>query len=200
VHDAAVLAGAVAAALVRRILPAGATAHPNGAEATADPWRDSPHHRGEIHQATGVITASLHLPVGAAYARLSGHAFVTGTTMAVVAHDVVARRLLLPETPGEPHIAADPSRTGPSRRATDPIPPGGPYGCLAGFPTQTRPHRNHPRRRIDPDGPGRCAPGCPGSPPAGRLPCAATRGAGGPLPSRWSGNGPPAAVVHRVAR
>jgi hypothetical protein len=147
VHDAAVLAGAVAAALVRRILPAAATAHPDGAEATADPWRDSPHHRGEIHQATGVITASLHLPVGAAYARLSGHAFVTGTTMAVVAHDVVARRLLLPETPGEPHIAADPSRTGPSRRATDPIPPGGPYGCLAGFPTQTRPHRNHPRRR-----------------------------------------------------
>jgi hypothetical protein len=100
VHDAGVLAGAVAAALVSRILPAAATAHPDGAEATSDPWRDSPHHRGEIHQATGVISASLHLPVGAAYARLSGHAFVTGTTMAVVAHDVVARRLLLPEDPG----------------------------------------------------------------------------------------------------
>jgi hypothetical protein len=100
VQDAGVLAAAVAAALVRRILPSAAAAHPDGAETTSDPWRDSPHDRGEIHQATGVISASLHLPVGAAYARLSGHAFVTGTTMAVVAHDVVAHRLLLPEDPG----------------------------------------------------------------------------------------------------
>ena len=66
----------------------------------SDPWRGSPHDRAEIHRATGVIIAQLHLPVGAAYARLSGHAFVTGTTMAVAAHDVVAHRLLLPEDPG----------------------------------------------------------------------------------------------------
>jgi AmiR/NasT family two-component response regulator len=57
-------------------------------------WRDSAHNRREIHQATGIIVNQLAVPVGAAYARLSGHAFATSTTMAAVAHDVVTRGLL----------------------------------------------------------------------------------------------------------
>jgi len=93
-HDAHELADAVAAALLRLVLPAGTATEPNDPETI---WRDSPHNRREIHQATGIIVNQLHVPVDAAYSRLSGHAFATSTTMAVVAHDVVTRGLLLPQ-------------------------------------------------------------------------------------------------------
>jgi hypothetical protein len=96
-HDARVLADAVAVTLLCRILPAAAATQPDGAENTSDPWRDSSHDRREIHQATGIIVNQLDVPVGTAYARLSGHAFATSTTMAVVAHDVVTHGLHIPQ-------------------------------------------------------------------------------------------------------
>jgi hypothetical protein len=90
-HEAHELADAVAAALIRLVLPAGTATEPDNPETM---WRDSAHNRREIHQATGIIVNQLAVPVGAAYARLSGHAFATSTTMAAVAHDVVTRGLL----------------------------------------------------------------------------------------------------------
>jgi len=94
VHDAEALAGTVAKHLLRRILVAAAT---DGAApgSQSDPWQDSPHDRREIHQATGIVMNQLDLPVGAAFARLRGHAFATSSTMAEVAHDVVTRHLHL---------------------------------------------------------------------------------------------------------
>ena len=97
-HHACTLAEAVADALLRRIMANTAT-HPNKATPPSDPWRDSPRDRRQIHQATGIIVAQLHLPAPAAYARLRGHAFATDTTMAVVADDVVTHRLYLPQDP-----------------------------------------------------------------------------------------------------
>ncbi len=93
-YDAHELADAIAAALLWLVLPAGTATEPDDPETI---WRDSPHNRREIHQATGIIVNQLHVPVDVAYARLSGHAFATSTTMAVVAHDVVTHGLLLPQ-------------------------------------------------------------------------------------------------------
>ena len=42
-----------------------------------------------------MLMAQLDLPVGAAFARLRGHAFATGITVADAAAAVVARRLVL---------------------------------------------------------------------------------------------------------
>jgi hypothetical protein len=94
VRDAEALAGTVANHLLRRIL---ASAAQDGAAPGSpnDPWQDSPHDRREIHQATGIVMNQLDLPVGAAFARLRGHAFATDGTMAEVAHDVVTRHLHL---------------------------------------------------------------------------------------------------------
>jgi hypothetical protein len=94
VHDARSLAATVAKNLLRRIL---ASAGQDGASPGSrnDPWQDSPHDRREIHQATGIVMNQLALPVGAAFARLRGHAFATGGTMAEVAHDVVTQQLHL---------------------------------------------------------------------------------------------------------
>jgi hypothetical protein len=96
--DAEVLAATVARHLLRRILAAADDGTAPGSR--SDPWRDSPHDRHEIHQATGIIMNQLDLPVGAAFSRLRGHAFATGGTMAEVAHDVVGRQLRLVGDPG----------------------------------------------------------------------------------------------------
>ncbi|MET0865457.1 MAG: GAF and ANTAR domain-containing protein [Nakamurella sp.] len=92
-HDAQALANTVSTHLLRRILAAAGDG--GGPGAGTDPWQDSPHDRREIHQATGIIMNQLDLPVGAAFARLRGHAFAIGQTMAEVAHDVVTRHLQL---------------------------------------------------------------------------------------------------------
>ncbi|MEP6561646.1 MAG: GAF and ANTAR domain-containing protein [Nakamurella sp.] len=88
------LAGTVAKYLLRRILAAAADGGGDPSSPT-DPWQDSPHDRREIHQATGIVMNQLSLPVGAAFARLRGHAFAAGETMAEVAHDVITHQLLL---------------------------------------------------------------------------------------------------------
>lgn len=49
--------------------------------------------RREVHQATGMIIAQLEVSATAAFARLQGHAFVTGLPIEDIAHDVVLGRL-----------------------------------------------------------------------------------------------------------
>ena len=95
-HEAGVLAGAVAAELLNRVLSAEDVDLMGGANAgRPSPWRDHPQDRRAIHQATGMLMAQLDLPVGAAYARLRGHAFASGMTVADVAAAMVARTLIL---------------------------------------------------------------------------------------------------------
>ena len=95
-HDARALAGTVAAELLNRVLSAEDVDLMGGANAARpSPWRDHPQDRRAIHQATGMVMAQLDLPVGAAFARLRGHAFAAGVTVAEVAAAVVARSLML---------------------------------------------------------------------------------------------------------
>ena len=95
-HEAGVLAGAVAAELLHRVLSAEDVDLMGGANAARpSPWRDHPQDRRTIHQATGMLMTQLDLPVGVAFARLRGHAFATGVTVADAAAAVVARRLVL---------------------------------------------------------------------------------------------------------
>ncbi len=95
-HEAVVLASTVAAELLGRVLSAEDVDLMGGANAARpSPWRDHPQDRRAIHQATGMVMAQLDLPVGAAFARLRGHAFATGSTVADIAAAVVARALVL---------------------------------------------------------------------------------------------------------
>lgn len=95
-HDARVLAGMLAAELLNRVLSAEDVDLMGGANAgRPSPWRDHPQDRRAIHQATGMVMAQLDLPVGAAFARLRGHAFADGVTVAEIADAVVARTLWL---------------------------------------------------------------------------------------------------------
>lgn len=50
-------------------------------------------HRAEIHQAAGMVSVQLDVPVAEALARMRGHAFVHGRLLMDTALDVVARRL-----------------------------------------------------------------------------------------------------------
>lgn len=54
-----------------------------------------PPHWSEIHQATGMVSAQLEIPLDEAFVRLRAHAFVEGCPLREVARDVVARRLRL---------------------------------------------------------------------------------------------------------
>lgn len=52
-------------------------------------------HRAEIHQASGMVSVHLQIPVAEALMRIRAHAFSTSRSAAVVADDIVARRLRL---------------------------------------------------------------------------------------------------------
>jgi hypothetical protein len=56
-------------------------------------WDRSWGNRVEIHQATGMVAAQMHISATDALARLRGHAYSTGRLLPDVAADVVARRL-----------------------------------------------------------------------------------------------------------
>ena len=95
-RQAGILARAVAAELLNRVLSAEDVDLMGGANAARpSPWRDHPQDRRTIHQATGMLMAQLDLPVGAAFARLRGHAFAAGITVADAAAAVVSRSLVL---------------------------------------------------------------------------------------------------------
>jgi hypothetical protein len=52
-------------------------------------------HRAEVYQAQGMLQVQLGVPLEAAMARMRAYAFVNGRTLADVAADIVARRLIL---------------------------------------------------------------------------------------------------------
>ena len=54
-----------------------------------------PPHWAEVHQATGMVSAQLGVPVDEAFVRLRAYAFAAHRTLRDVARDVVARRLRL---------------------------------------------------------------------------------------------------------
>jgi hypothetical protein len=58
-----------------------------------------PPHWAEVHQATGMISAQLGVPVDEAFVRLRAHAFAQHRSLRDTARDVVARRLRLDATP-----------------------------------------------------------------------------------------------------
>jgi AmiR/NasT family two-component response regulator len=52
-----------------------------------------------IHQATGMVLVQLGVDAEAAFARLRGHAYVTGRRLGDVARDVVGRRIRFTRDP-----------------------------------------------------------------------------------------------------
>lgn len=61
-----------------------------------DPTLDVFEHRwAEVHQATGVVSAQLEVPLAEALVRLRAHAYVTGLRLSEVAHDLLAGSLRL---------------------------------------------------------------------------------------------------------
>ena len=52
-------------------------------------------YRAEIHQASGMVSVQLQVPVAEALLRIRAHAFADGRPLGVVAADIVARRLRL---------------------------------------------------------------------------------------------------------
>jgi hypothetical protein len=86
--DARAIAGIAAAAILR--FQAGAPAGTVGCELTS--FVD---HDAVIHQATGMASAQLGIPLAEASVRLRAHAFAGDRPLADVARDIVARRLRL---------------------------------------------------------------------------------------------------------
>ncbi|WP_157556849.1 GAF and ANTAR domain-containing protein [Nocardia acidivorans] len=90
------------ATMVTMILLSDQRAESDRAEMVLGQWWNSAPRTREIHQASGMVAAQLGVPVRDAYARLQGHAFAHGHTLAEVASDVVARRLRLSPDPDGP--------------------------------------------------------------------------------------------------
>ncbi|WP_052457348.1 ANTAR domain-containing protein [Streptomyces sp. AcH 505] len=59
-------------------------------------------HRAVVHQATGMISVQLGLALGPALLRLRAYSFSQGLPITDIARDIVARRLRLPPTAGDP--------------------------------------------------------------------------------------------------
>lgn len=51
--------------------------------------------RAEVHQASGMVAAQLHISADLALVRIRAHAFATDTAVKVIADDIIARRLHL---------------------------------------------------------------------------------------------------------
>lgn len=90
--DALVLAGVAA----RAVLSMQAEAPPGRLGPELEAGSDF---RFVVHQASGMVSAQLGVSVGEALIRLRAHAFAHGRPLAVVAEDVVARRLRLSDGP-----------------------------------------------------------------------------------------------------
>jgi hypothetical protein len=52
-------------------------------------------YRAEIHQASGMVSIQLQIPVAEALVRMRAHAFAVGSPLGDIAADIVARRLRL---------------------------------------------------------------------------------------------------------
>jgi hypothetical protein len=76
---------------VRVLLDAQAGASPDTLHALL---ADEPPHWAEIHQATGMLSVQLDVPLDEAFVRLRAHAFATDTRLRDLAREIVARRVL----------------------------------------------------------------------------------------------------------
>lgn len=83
---------AIATVLTETVLSLQAAA-PAGTLAPS--LEDAVAYRAELHQASGMVSIQLQIPVSAALARIRAHAFAEGRSVGVVAADIVARRLRL---------------------------------------------------------------------------------------------------------
>ncbi len=59
-------------------------------------------YRAQIHQASGMVSIQLRIPVAEALVRIRAHAFSTSQPVSVVAADIVSRRLRLADDRNEP--------------------------------------------------------------------------------------------------
>ncbi|WAU78709.1 ANTAR domain-containing protein [Streptomyces sp. Qhu-G9] len=92
--DATALAAALTGTFLNRDGPGNPGSDGNGG-AAAD-WfleRSAGLHRASVHQATGMISVQLGVPVAEALLRLRAHAYSSERPLSEVADDVVARRL-----------------------------------------------------------------------------------------------------------
>jgi GAF domain-containing protein len=65
----------------------------------------------EVHQATGMVSVQLAVPLAEALLRVRAHAYSSGRTLTDTARDIVARRLRLSPDTDPPPPAADKDRT-----------------------------------------------------------------------------------------
>lgn len=89
--DALVFADAATELLLAEQLPGGQVA---GTGRTFS-------HRAVVHQATGMVSVQLTVPISDAFLRLRAYAYATDRDLDDVARDVVARRLRFDETDGD---------------------------------------------------------------------------------------------------
>jgi hypothetical protein len=68
----------------------------------ADGLQDAVAYRAEIHQASGMLSIQLRIPVAEALVRIRAHAFANDIPVGAVAADIVARRLRLSDDRQEP--------------------------------------------------------------------------------------------------
>jgi len=85
-------AAAVSQMVGAALLAAGPSQHELG----QGPWAE----RAEVHQATGMVVAQLHIHERDALALLRAHAYSHGHSVARSAHAVITRRLVFSSTPG----------------------------------------------------------------------------------------------------
>ncbi|MFC8824569.1 ANTAR domain-containing protein [Streptomyces sp. NPDC057137] len=86
--------------------------HLGGGGAEPDPWvadlADGDLHRAVVHQATGMLSVQLGLPLGQALLRLRAYAYGRNRPIVAAAEDIVARRLRLDDD--QPHGQRDTKR------------------------------------------------------------------------------------------
>ena len=90
--DALALTDAVTVLLLHGAAPETDAAGP-ASPAPCPGWAAPSTYRAQVHQATGMISVQLDVPLAEALARLRAHAYAQDRRVAEVADDVVARRL-----------------------------------------------------------------------------------------------------------
>jgi hypothetical protein len=100
--DALVFARAVTALLLAEALPDAEprAGHESDTGTDGGSGAGYPPQRAVVHQAAGMVSVQLEVPVEEALARLRAHAFATGAGVEEVAAEVVARRLRLDDADG----------------------------------------------------------------------------------------------------
>ena len=95
--DALALADAVTVLLLHRA-PADGNEAAAGWGRPRPGWEQPGTHRAEVHQATGMLSVQLKVPLAEALVRLRAHAYAAERPISEVAADVVARRLYLEDS------------------------------------------------------------------------------------------------------